>query len=101
MKDTMKQLINTTTADLRKKVDDAIIEGLRRKGFEFDNPYDLEVFIKSRCICEDHVGKKQRTYFVDGRPFFLHNYEGDALMVFDKPIDTNTYKFNCGSFAYL
>lgn len=62
---------------LNKQLDDLLIEGLRRKGFEFKDRMELVAFIKSNCRCEDRTGIKQRTYFVKDIPFFLHYYETD------------------------
>jgi len=38
-----------------------IIDGLKRKGFEFDNRIDLENFIKSNCRVVDDLNKKTTT----------------------------------------
>ena len=62
-------------SDLTKKLEDFIIEGLKRKGFEFDNKTELENFIKTRCECKDDIDLKERIYSVDNIPFFLHRYE--------------------------
>lgn len=87
-------------SDLQKQLEDCIIEGLKRKGFEFENKTDLENFIKTRCECKDNIQFKERIYYADNIPFFLHKYE----MIYE-PIteDNNGIKMsaNYGSFAYL
>ena len=68
-------VIGRLSSQLEKQLEDYMIEGLKRKGFEFENRMELESFIKSNCRCEDRTGIKQRTYFVNNIPFFLHCYE--------------------------
>ena len=72
---------------LNKQLEDYTIEGLQRKGFEFENRMELENFIKSNCRCEDRTDIKQRTYFVNDIPFFLHCYEIEMDL---NPIQTDT-----------
>ena len=90
--------INT---DMLKKVDEYIVEGLKRKGFELENRIELENFIKSNCRCEDRTDIKQRTYFVNDIPFFLHCYEIEMDL---NPITTDRevkMYANYGHYAYL
>ena len=68
-------VIGRLSSQLNKQLEDYMIEGLKRKGFEFENRIELENFIKSNCRCEDRTDIKQRTYFVNDIPFFLHCYE--------------------------
>jgi len=67
--------IDRISSELNKKLEDYIIEGLKRKGFEFENRLELETFIKNNCRCEDTLHKKERVYFANDTPFFLHKYE--------------------------
>lgn len=87
-------------SELQTKLEDYIIEGLKRKGFEFENRTDLEEFIKTRCECKDNINFKERIYYADNIPFFLHKYE-----IIYEPItqDNNGIKMsaNYGSYAYL
>ena len=87
-------------SELQTKLEDYIIEGLKRKGFEFENRTDLEEFIKTRCECKDNIYFKERIYYADNIPFFLHKYE-----IIYEPIteDNNGIKMsaNYGSYAYL
>jgi len=45
--DIIDDVIGRLSSELNKKLEDYIIEGLKRKGFEF------ETFIKNNCRCED------------------------------------------------
>jgi len=87
-------------SELQTKLEDYIIEGLKRKGFEFENRTDLEEFIITRCECKDNIHFKERIYYADNIPFFLHKYE-----IIYKQItqDNNGIKMsaNYGSYAYL
>jgi len=79
-------LVDTSFISLQKEIETKIannimsqfeiklIEGLKRKGFEFETRYELERFIKMRCRCIDDVKAEQRIYYVDNIPFFLINY---------------------------
>ncbi len=94
-------VIGRLSSQLNKKLEDYMIEGLKRKGFEFENRMELENFIKSNCRCEDIIDIKQRTYFVNDIPFFLHCYEIEMDL---NPIQTDMeFKMsaNYGSYAYL
>ena len=94
-------VIDRLSSQLNKQLEDYTIEGLKRKGFEFENRMELENFIKSNCRCEDRTDIKQRTYFVNDIPFFLHCYEIEMDL---NPIQTDTevkMSANYGSYAYL
>ena len=98
----IEDLIGRLSSQLNKQLEDYMIEGLKRKGFDFENRIELENFIKSNCRCEDRTDLKQRTYFVNEIPFFLHCYE---IKMDLNPItnDKGEVKMsaNYGSFAYL
>ena len=51
--DIIDDVIDRISSELNKKFEDYIIEGLKRKGFEFKNRLELETFIKNNCRCED------------------------------------------------
>lgn len=94
-------VIGRLSSQLNKQLEDYMIEGLRRKGFKFENRVELENFIKSNCRCEDRTDIKQRTYFANDIPFFLHCYEIEMDL---NPIQTDReFKMsaNYGSHAYL
>ncbi len=94
-------VIGRLSSQLNNQLEDYIIEGLKRKGFEFENRMELENFIKSNCRCVDRTDIKQRIYFVNDIPFFLYCYEIDMDL---NPIQTGReFKLsaNCGYYAYL
>ena len=94
-------VIGRLSSELNKQLEDYIIEGLKRKGFEFENRMELENFIKSNCRCEDRTDIMQRTYFVNDIPFFLHCYKIEMDL---NPIQTDReFKMsaNYGRYAYL
>lgn len=95
------EVIGRLSSQLYKQLEDYMIEGLKRKGFEFENRMELENFIKSNCRCEDRIHIKQRTYFANDIPFFLHCYEIEMDL---NPIQTDgEFKMSSkyGSYAYL
>ena len=97
----IESVIGRLSSQLNEQLEDYMIEGLKRKGFEFENRIELENFIKSNCRCEDRTDIKQRTYFVNDIPFFLDCYEIDMDL---NPIQTDRgFKMsaNYGRYAYL
>jgi DNA-binding winged helix-turn-helix (wHTH) protein len=93
--------VSNLSNDLNKKLDDYVIEGLKRKGFKFKNKVELKAFVKERCSCKDNIDIKEKVYYVDNIPFFLHNYQIETLQM---PLTTdNEYNItaNLGSYAYL
>ena len=100
MKD-IDYIMNSLSNNLNSKLETYFIDGLKSKGFEFSNKLELENFIKQRCKCEDNVNLKQRTYFIDDKPFFLHDYniEMDLIPIIEGR--KTTLKASYGSFAYL
>ena len=94
-------VIGRLSSQINKQLEDYMIEGLKRKGFEFENIMELENFIKSNCRCEDRTDIKQRTYFANDIPFFLHCYEIEMDL---NQIQTDReFKMsaNYGRYAYL
>jgi len=97
----MADLLCRISSQLNKQLEDLIIEGLKRKGFDFENQMELENFIKSNCRCEYRIDIKQRKYFVNDIPFLLHCYEIEMDL---NPITTDgevKMYANYGSYAYL
>lgn len=94
------RVIDIITDSLKQKLECLIIEGLKRKGFEFENEIELEKFIKKRCKKKDLTELKKHIYYVDEIPFLAHYYE--VIIEPDTEIN-NTIKFNAnyGSFAFL
>ena len=94
-------VIGRLSNDLNKKLEDYIIEGLKRKGFEFNHKLELEEFVKERCRCDDNIDLKEKIYYVDNIPFFLHNYKIEPLKM--PSITDKEYKItsSLGTYAYL
>lgn len=71
----IEEITNKICQGLANKFDELFIEGLKRKGFEFesiDNAYD---FINKRVMKSYDTELKADIYFVDNIPFFLHKQE--------------------------
>lgn len=89
--------------DSHNKFDDYIIKGLKRKGFVFYHLAELEQFAKKRIRVEDNTIDKERIFYVDDMPFFLHKYE-TQMMDIDTIVDINgniSISANLGSFSFL
>lgn len=93
-------IMEKMTGDLNKQMDDVFIEGLKRKGFEFENRVDLETFIKQYVRCADYESLKEKIYFVKDRPFLLYYYkaEFETPKVEDYSVSVSA---NYGHYAYL
>ena len=76
------------------------IEGLRLKGFEFENRISIEQFIEKHVRCEEHQLTKERIYFVNNIPFFLHKYEQDDFTTFTEDRRTN-FTVSYGYYKFL
>ena len=68
------QLIKEVSDSLNKQMDNVIIEGLRLKGYSFNNDSELHEFIKDFCIIEDRPHLMEKTFFVKSEPFMIHYY---------------------------
>ncbi len=87
-------------SELQTKLEYYIIEGLKRKGFEFKNQSDLENFVKTRCKRVDNIKLKECVYYIDNIPFFLHKYEMTCEPITE---NNNGIKMSAsnGLYAYL
>ena len=99
--DIMRDVVGRLNNELNKQLEDAFIDGLKRKGFEFKHRFELEVFVKEHCRSEDYVQSKQRVYFVDDIPFLLHNYKTEIITDPRITGDPNKVVGKLGTFAYL
>ncbi|UII79985.1 hypothetical protein [Flagellimonas sp. CMM7] len=69
-----EHLTSEICQSMNSKIEELVLEGLKRKGFEFDDKLSLEKFVTTRCRVEDNKEFQEKTYFVDNTPFFLHKY---------------------------
>ena len=60
---------------LSNKFDELVVEGLKRKGFEFKNISEAEPFIRENCKCEHYSEEHRRVFYVKDEPFLLHDYK--------------------------
>lgn len=100
-RDVISDMISSMCKDLNTKLETYIIEGLKRKGFEFKTRVGLDKFVIERCRCEDYFDLKQRTYFVDDTPFFFNDYNTEIDLT---PIsEDGCIKMNAsyGTYSYL
>lgn len=93
--DSLTEYIITT---FNNNFEKCVIEGLKRKGFEFKNRFELVSFIKTNCRCVDIVHLKQKTFFVNDIPFLLYCYKSDTDFTLT---DTERIYASFTSFFYL
>lgn len=99
-KNIQEEITNHLVNGFAEKLESLVIEGLKRKGFEFETKKDLEDFAMIHLRCEDNIHFKEKIYYIDDIPFFLHNYNTD----FSMPIEENrSFKMtaNYGSYSFL
>lgn len=87
--------------DLNNQIEYYFIEGLKRKGFEFENKIVLASFVKDHCICADNINIKQRTYYVDDVPFILHSYDSENIYEVKTINEVTKVVSDLGNFYYL
>lgn len=94
-------MVNQIGNNLNNQLEGGFIEGLKRKGFEFDNRYELESFVKEHCRCEYSPHLKEKVYYVDDIPFLLHKYVFEIRL---DPVTENritSVSASLGEFCYL
>ena len=85
---------------LVEKFESIFLEGLKLKGYSFDNKFEVEEFVAMNCRCEDIIHLKQRTYFVNDIPFLLHLYEIKSDVNFQKS-EINLMSASYGQYSFL
>ena len=97
--DFIHDIISVANDNLITQMNNITIEGLKRKGFEFENNYELTEFLKARCRVTEF--ENERTYYVDDKPFLLHRQDLNINM--NNIVDAQDYKLTAtyGGYAYL
>lgn len=100
MENSQNELIKNISDSLTKKMESIFIDGLKLKGFEFENRKELELFVKSNCRAEYLEGKMEKVYYVNNIPFLLHKYSFDISPICE--VDGSIkISGNYGSYSYL
>lgn len=99
--DINNEIIKGVADRLMAKFDTFIIEGLKRKGFDFDDKKELEKFLKEHCTCEDNTDIKEKIYRVNDIPFLLHNYNNEWNLTQNINDDKTKFTVSYGHYAYL
>lgn len=92
-----KQIRNEIFLNLNKQLDDTIVEGLKRKGFEFESHSDILNFVKSNCRCEQY-SDGAKILFVNDIPFLRYDFKPE----FDfSGLKDNKISASYGNFKFL
>lgn len=94
-------VIDDLKSGLVNSFDKILINGLKKKGFEFNHRSELNIFIKERCKCEQNNELNKRIYFVDNEPFLIHNYLSPFEFNLKKTKDGATIVADMGSYYYI
>jgi hypothetical protein len=89
------ELTNHIQKEIVKKLDYLVIEGLRIKGYEFDNEEDLIEFIKENC--NSHQSQNVILYSVKGEFFMKHVYNMD----FNLNPENDCFSVEFGHYEFL
>jgi hypothetical protein len=88
------------TNSFNSEFESLIIQGLKLKGFEFENKNEIELFIQTRCNRVNNIQEQRYIYYVDNIPFLLHSYKIDYSSFFQIN-DLTTITANYGSYSFL
>jgi len=99
--DFLTEISNSIHSKIVNQLDNHFIEGLKRKGFEFEDKEEMIEFIKKHCRCEDDVSLKERIYYVNEIPFFLHYYDIEINQNLVRDNEVFKVTANYGHYAYL
>jgi hypothetical protein len=100
MKSIQQEYTENVVKQLIAQWDEIFIEGLRLKGYKFNDRHDVEIFLKEgNCRCEDNQERQERLYYVKEVPFLLHSYKVD----FKLPSKEEPFKIEAsyGHYKYL
>lgn len=96
--DLQKSILDNIKSKVTKKLDDLIIQGLKLKGFEFNNHIELQDFIKSNCKTIEAKDCSYSIYLVNDVPFLFHNKPKNFPLIF---IKGDEIKSELGEFSFL
>ena len=97
--ETIVDIISKQVADdIANQLDKVIIEGLKRKGYEFASKYHLGEFIKEYGEAQTIEGSNTTVYLVKGEPFLEFTRSERSL---DFNPSTTTYSVDYGEYRYL
>ena len=84
---------------MNDELDEVIVKGLKRKGFEFNSMKELSEFIKERGRIEVAADSENKTYYIDEIPFLICIPNADHS--FNFAVDYSTINYTIGQFSYL
>lgn len=100
--DVFMSIMNDKINELSAKMDELIVEGLARKGYEFNNRLDLEQFIKSHCNIIGCGFHQYRIFYVKNIPFLFHDYGNDLMFPkLFKDSDNTSFEISMGKYKFL
>lgn len=97
----MKDLINNIPEGFSWEFDKLLVEGLKRKGFVFKDRMDLQEFARSECSTTEDILRKERTFYVRSKPFFMYKYEQNVEIGILKKDGSTTITAIYGYYTYL
>jgi hypothetical protein len=97
---TAKLMERAMHKSITEKLDAVLIEGLKRKGFEFAHKAELIEFVKSNCRCENRT-YNERVYYVNDIPFLFHKDKPEMNFDINEAPGTLSMKATVGEFCYL
>jgi len=92
-------IVSKTLAELNERLDQLLVEGLKRKGFVFSTKVKLERFIKNRCRVEEYTVSNQKLFYVNDKPFLIYDMKIEPNIT---SLDKQTVlKASAGAYQFL
>lgn len=95
-----ESLTSSKVNEFVNQIEDVIIEGLKRKGYTFEDRDRLEFFIKEKCRCEHNKDSNISTYYVNDTPFLKHKHNSLPKFKISEE-DHFSVSVNLGEYIYL
>jgi len=93
-KSIMDEITNSVHNDLRKQIDNVIIEGLKKHGHEFKSTHEMIHFIKTRCRAVS-FSTGVTIYYADEKPYL------EMTERFEIEQQGNTFKATAGTYRFI
>lgn len=100
--DVIQELSKNYSKNLLKTIDFHVKEGIKRKGFEFNSKEEFHIFLSERCNCHIHTHLNKKIFFIDQKPFLIHEYNEEEAFSQNTDDPSNiTFTLSFGNFKFI
>ena len=100
MTDIEDQIMQGAYESITTTLDDLVIEGLKRKGYTFDNKRELISFIKENCTSKYFKPQNVTEYYVNDTPFLIYKNQ-DVEIKKDFTENKMTFSADLGHYQFI